>query len=425
MPLGCDVGRRGVARDDGEVSVPTYRYRALSPAGDVVTGSLAAPNAAEVALRIEYLGLIPLDAATEAEPSRLGGGSILATFSRPRPEDLTIFTGDLALVLRTGARIHEALELLASDSDVGRMRPTIAAVSASIVAGESFGEAIARHPHVFPALYLALVRVGEASGALVAVLETLASERQRSEVMARKLIDTLRYPAFLLLAAGGVMTFFLLFVLPQFAGVFRDFNAKLDPVLVTFLAMSDFLRAQGLGVAAGLAAFAVGLFLLWRRPGFRGRLIFAATRLPIVRPAMDAYRTALFCRNLSLLLSSGVTLSASLRILVDIMSSSGPSDRWAHVVDKVRHGGRLSEALTAAEALPAMAVRTLRLGEESGQLPTLAARVADFYETKLQRSLDRLVGFAGPVAIMFISLVVGGLIVSVMTALMSVNQMVS
>lgn len=405
--------------------MPTYRYRALSQAGEVVTGSLAAPDAAEVALRIEYLGLIPIDAAAEAAPSALGGSSALALFTHPRAEDLTIFTGDLALLLRTGARIHEALELLAGNSDIGRMRPSVAAISASIVAGESFADAIARHPNVFPALYVALVRVGEASGALVAVLETLASERQRSEAMRRKLIDTLRYPAFLLLAAGGVMTFFLLFVLPQFAGVFRDFNAKLDPMLVAFLAMSDFLRTHGQEVVVGLLAFAIGLYLLWRRPGFRGQLIHSVTRLPVVRPAMDAYRTALFCRNLSLLLSSGVTLSASLRILVDIMMSSSPSDRWAHVVDKVRHGGKLSEALTATDALPAMAVRTLRLGEDSGQLPMLASRVADFYETKLQRSLDRIVGFAGPVAIMFISLIVGGLIVSVMTALMSVNQMVS
>jgi general secretion pathway protein F len=405
--------------------MPTFRYRALSQAGDVVTGSIAAPDAAEVAVRIEYLGLIPMEAAAEGTQPRPVGNPILTLFSQPRAEDLTIFTGDLALVLRTGARIHEALELLASDSDIGRMRPTIAAVSAAVVSGESFGDAIARHPNVFPALYVALVHVGETSGALVAVLETLASERQRSEAMRRKLIDTLRYPGFLLLAAGAVMTFFLLFVLPQFAGVFRDFNAKLDPVLVAFLTMSDLLRADGSEIGATLLVLFATIAWLWRRPGFRGRVIQTATRLPIVRPAMDAYRAALFCRNLSLLLSSGVTLSASLRILVDIMGSVSAPGRWANVVDKVRHGGKLSEALTATNALPAMAVRTLRLGEDSGQLPALSARVADFYETKLQRSLDRAVGVAGPLAIMFISLIVGGLIVSVMTALLSVNQIVS
>jgi general secretion pathway protein F len=137
---------------------------------------------------------------------------------------------------------------------------------------------------------------------------------------------------------------------------------------------------------------------------------------------MQYYRATLFCRNLSLLLSSGVTLSSSLRILVEIMASTGVVTQWSDVVDNVRQGGKLSEALSATEALPSMAVRTLRLGEEAGQLPMLAGRVAEFYETKLQRSLDRVVGIVGPVAIIFISLIIGGLIVSVMTALLSVNQ---
>jgi general secretion pathway protein F len=133
----------------------------------------------------------------------------------------------------------------------------------------------------------------------------------------------------------------------------------------------------------------------------------------------------LFCRNLNLLLASGVTLSASLRILADMMGSGGAFIPWSNIVDKVRHGGKLSDALSETRALPPMAIRTLRLGEESGQLATLAARVADFYESRLQRSLDRTMGIVGPMAIIVISVIVGGLIVSVMTALISVNQVVN
>lgn len=107
------------------------------------------------------------------------------------------------------------------------------------------------------------------------------------------------------------------------------------------------------------------------------------------------------------------------------MAGASNASIWSDVVDKVRHGGKLSEALAATQALPPMAIRTLRLGEGTGQLPTLAARVADFYEAKLQRILDRVVGVVGPVAILFISLIVGGLIVSIMTALLSVNEVVN
>jgi len=405
--------------------MPTFRYRALTQIGELVSGSLSAQNAAEVTLRIEYLGLIPIEAVTEQSEAQIRRRRQFSLMSRPRAEDVTIFTGDLALLLRTGARINDALELLASDADIGRMRPTTAALAAAILSGESFGEAISRHPAVFPAVYVALVRVGEAAGTLVTILEALSAERQRAETLRRRLSDTLRYPAFLLLAAGGVLLFFLTFVLPQFANVFRDFNARLDPVLLFFLGLSDFLRSNTQALAAGLLVFILAAWLLSRRPAAREAFIAATSRLPIVQPIMSYRRTTLFCRNLGLLLSSGVTLTASLRILADMMGTAGVETIWTKLVEKVRHGGKLSDALTATQALPPMAVRTLRLGEDSGQLPMLAGRIADFYETKLQRSLDRAIGIVGPLAIIVISVIVGGLIVSVMTALLSVNQVVN
>jgi general secretion pathway protein F len=185
--------------------MPTFRYRAMTQIGELVSGSLSAQNVAEVTHRIEYLGLIPIEAITEQSEAQSNRRRQFSLISRPRPEDVTIFTGDLALLLRTGARINEALELLASDADIGRMRATAGALAAAILAGESLGEAISRHPAVFPAVYVALVRVGESAGTLVTVLDALSAERLRAEELRRRLSDTLRYPAFLLLAAGGVL----------------------------------------------------------------------------------------------------------------------------------------------------------------------------------------------------------------------------
>jgi general secretion pathway protein F len=405
--------------------MPTFQYRALTQVGEIVTGSLDAASVVEVHRRIEQLGLIPVEAAAKrSEAASNSFGLSLKMLSRPRAEEVTVVTADLALLLRTGARINDALELLASDADIGRMRATVAALATSVLSGESFGEAIARHPDIFPPIYVALVRAGESSGALPTILESLAAERQRAEVLSRRLTDTLRYPAFLLVAAGGVLLFFLLVVLPQFAGVFRDFNAKLDPVLLTFLGMSDFLRSNGQAFAAALLVALLAGWLAFRHRAVRALLVGALTRLPVVRPIMDSLRTSLFCRNLSLMLSNGVSLTAALRILADAMAATGSVIRWSNIVDNVRQGGKLSDALTATGALPPMAVRTLRLGEDSGQLPVLAGRIAEFYEAKLRRSLDRAIGIVGPFAIIVISVIVGGLIVSVMTALLSVNQVV-
>jgi general secretion pathway protein F len=399
--------------------MPNFRYRALTQNGEIVSGSISAASLAEVSQRIEYLGLVAIDTALEG-----GAAGWSFSLSRPRPEDVTIFTRDLALLIRAGARLNDALELLATDMDVGRLRPAILKIKTAILSGESFAEALGRHSSLFPPMYVALVRVGEMSGTLDHILETLGSERTRAEALRRKVTDALQYPAFVLLAAGAVLIFFVMFVLPQFSSVLRDFNAKTDPIIETFLALSDLLRGHGSEVAAVLAGTVVGAWLLWRRPGVRASAITQLSRLPVISSVVDFHRTALFCRNLSILLGSGVTLTATLRILVDIMSATGNMPVWTAMADRVRHGGKLSDALTASAVLPPVSVRMLRLGEETGQLPTLAARVAEFYEAKLQRQLDRIVGIIGPAAIVTISIVVGGLIVSVMTALLSVTQVV-
>lgn len=401
-----------------------FRYQALTQTGEVVSGTISAASASEVALRIEYLGLIPIETVRD-DGGRTGSPWwTISVAAAPRFEDVTFFTGDLALLLKTGARINEALDLVATDSDVGRLRPTIAKITATILGGESFADALSHYPSLFSPMYVALVRVGETSGNLVPVLEALAAERTRSEALRRKVVDALRYPAFVLSAAGAVLTFFLTFVLPQFGAVLRDFNAKLDPIVTGFLNLSDFFSAHIQALGAGFVTLAVGAWLLLRQQKVRAAIMETLGRMPLLSKVLSYQRTAVFCRNLGVLLTAGVTLTATLRILADMMATTGRSKAWGQTVDIVRQGGKLSDALSETQALPPMAIRTLRLGEESGQLPMLAERIAGYYEVKLQRSLDKLVGVIGPLAIISISVIVGGLIVSIMTALMSVSQVV-
>jgi general secretion pathway protein F len=403
--------------------MPNFHYRALSEKGQIVSGSIAAPSLAEVARRIDYLRLVPIDPIVE-ERSAPASSFRFKLEPRVRPEAVTVFTLDLALLLKAGARLDRALELLAADADMGRLRPTVAAVRSSILAGESFADALSQHPLVFPPVYVALVRVGEASGTLEKILHVLATDRSRAETLRRKVTDALRYPAFLLFAASCVLVFFLMFVLPQFGSVLHDFGAKIDPIAGAFLALSEFMNAQKELIGAAAIILLATALLLARHGKFRAAVITQAVRWPVIRTVATLHQTAIFCRNLEVLLSAGVSLTTSLRIIANMMAALGDDAVWTRVVERVRQGGKLSEALEESGSLPATAVRTLRLGEETGQLPVVAGRVAEFYETRLQRSLDRLVGIVGPLAIIMISTVVGGLIVSVMTALLSVTQSV-
>lgn len=402
--------------------MPSFRYRALTANGELTSGTISAASAAEVARRLEARGLFYVDDGTGERVKAPRSG--LGWLNRPTAEDVTVFTRDLALLLKAGARINDALDLLSGDIDLGRLRGVVAGIRDGVLAGESFTEAISRHPLLFPPIYVALVRVGEASGTLDRVLEVLAEERSRAEALHRRLRDALRYPLFVLFAAGCVLTFFLFFVLPQFAAVLRDFGAKLDSTVLVLLGLSDFVVAHRTAIAVVSIVLIGGAWLGLRRPRVRAAILYGLSRLPLARSVLTFHYTALFCRNLSVLLGSGVNLTPALRILADIMASNGQATVWAETVDRVRHGVKFSDALADTAVLPAMAVRMLRLGDETGQLPMIAGRVAEFYEAKLQRSLDRLVGIAGPTAIIVISVVVGGLIVSVMTALLSVSQII-
>src|SRR3954463_2549541 len=259
--------------------MPNYRYRAMNSNGELVSGAIAAPAPGDVAARIERLGLVLVDSVTLEEGG--SGQSVFSLFNKPRAEDVTLFTRDLALLLRAGARINDGLELLAADRDFGRLRPVVADIRSRVVAGESFAEALARHEGLFPAMYVALIRVGEASGSLDQVLEVLADERSRTEALKRRLGEAVRYPLFVLGAAGCVLLFFLTFVLPQFASVLQDFGAKVDPFILAFLNLSTFLRANADMVLGGLAALIAVLWLLLRRSEVRNALMSLLIKLPV------------------------------------------------------------------------------------------------------------------------------------------------
>ncbi|MBV9221704.1 MAG: type II secretion system F family protein [Methylobacteriaceae bacterium] len=407
----------------------SFRYQAMTAKGELVSGSLDAPSATEVARRIEYLGLVPIDMRPE-QAAGTGSSSLAAVWSeltigRPGAEDITLFSRDLALILSAGARLDDALELLLSDETFGRLKSVIGSVRAAVLSGETFADALAKRGDLFPPMYVSLVRVGEASGTLTAVLDALAEERQRTAALKRKVIDALSYPAFVLCAASAVLVFFIGFVLPQFGSVLRDFGAKLDPIVRTLLGVSDFLRANATEIIVGVAVCLALLWLALRSPSTRRRLIAFFLQLPVIRGFAASYATALFCRNLGVLLGNGVGVTTALRMLVDTMQASGSRAAWEKVAERVRQGGKLAEALAAVKGLSTVAIRMLRLGEETGQLAALALKVADLFEKKLERGLDKFVGVVGPAAILTISVIVGGLIVSIMTSLLSITQLVN
>ncbi len=401
--------------------MPTFAYKALDAQGRFLTGEIDAADIREVPRQLAKLGYVPLE--TTAGRKALSTETKFLWFRRTVGQrEVTVFLRELALILRAGLPVDEALLLLA-----GEEGPGLAAVArdlrAAITAGASFSDALQRHPNLFGPDLVAMARVAEAAGTLDSVLESVSEERATIERLMDKVASSLRYPAAVLTMAVGVLIFFLVIVVPQFAAVLRDYGQKPEGLVGFVLSSSDFLLAHGQAIMATALALLLGILLARQHAGARSFLKERVSRLPGLRGILELRRTVLFCSSLGTLLSNGVTLTNALHVLLDLPGAS--SRALESVVEGVRRGGRLVDSLAKMNYLPPLALKMLRVGEESGELATVSRRTAVFYEAKLSDRLDRISGIVGPVAIVLIAVIVGGLIIAILSAILNVNQMIS
>jgi general secretion pathway protein F len=394
-----------------------YKYTAVARDGRSLGGETEAADEASIAAELSARGLILVEARKIAATNA-------ASLFAPRIDGraVTNFLGELALMLKSGLTIDEALLLASEDMPAGLAR-TIRTVRSDVLGGSGFVQALQRHQDVFPPEVVAMAKVADATGHLDRVLTAVAAQRNRTHALADKVAAALRYPAFLLLAAAGVLLFFMLQVVPQFSGLIGETGS--DPgsfvtrVLTVSKTMSDNMDLLGVGAAVVLGAG----FVLSRVKEVRLAMLRAGTRLPVVSGIWILRRTALFTSNLGSLLGQGVPLVDTLKVLESVVGADGEA-AVAAIGDEVRRGGRLNEALARAKLLPDVAVRMLKIGEETGELAAVATEAGALYEKKLGERLDRVGALVGPIAILTIATVIGGLMVTIMSALMSVNQLV-
>lgn len=393
-----------------------FRYTAVATDGRSLTGETAALDEASVAAELGQRGFM-LVSVNKMKSDRGG------LFASPIDQrTVTAFLGELALMLRSGLPLDEALDLAARGLS-SRLNRVVGALRADVLGGASFVQALEKHPQIFSKDVVAMARVADATGDLDGVFAAVAAQRERTHRLTEKVTGALRYPAFLIVSAIGVLVFFLLQVIPQFAGLFSDSGT--DPgVLVRFiLAVSGFLIDNEMQFGAGLALLLLTGLMVWRTPAVRAAVSSTFLKVPGIDGIWQLWRSSRFLANLSVLLGQGVPLTEALKVLEDLVGLDGRA-KLAAVGDTVRRGGRLYEALGAAELLPPVAVRMVRIGEETGELAKIAGEAGGLYARQLEKRLDGISGLIGPVAIVVIAGLIGGLMVTIMTALVSVNQAV-
>ncbi|ACL56783.1 type II secretion system F family protein [Methylobacterium nodulans] len=402
----------------------TFEYRALDAAGRMLTGTIEAESRAAVMAQLDQAGFTPLAAEARGPAGEARRWRDLLT-PEPRPNDITAMTLDLAMLLRGGVALTDALMILAQLDTRRWLVRVLRDLHLSLSQGRSLSQAVARHPRLFPPIYRKMVEVAEAAGRLEQALTSLAAERQRSERLRRRFVSAIAYPLFLVAAALAVLAFVLIYLIPKFEVALQGFRDRIDPSALFVFNLSAVVNGHLDLIVLGLAGLLGGGMVLARIGRERGLWIGLLARLPVTGTLLAHELTVTFCRTLAILVGGGVDISTALRLIRGVVRLPGAGAEIDRVIADVRQGQRLSEALGQRRLFPRHVVQMLRVGEEAGELPDSAGRVAEFYETKLDAALGRLIAIVGPAVMVLVSLLIAWLIISVMTALMSINDLLT
>lgn len=398
-----------------------YEYTALDGDGRERKGLLEGEGPRQVRQRLREQGLSPLEVTEAAERERRpragGRGGIGAT-------DLAVATRQLATLVRSGLPLEEALRTVARQVERPRVQGVLLAVRSRVMEGHSLAAGLADFPRVFPDLYRATVAAGEQSGHLDVVLERLADFTERRQQLRQKFMLALFYPALLTLVAVVVVIALLTYVVPEVVRVFENIGQQLPWLTRTLIALSEFLRGNGLLLLIGLAALVAAGVLALRRPAVRHATHLLLLRLPLSGRLIRGVNTARFARTLSILAASGVPVLEALRIAAGVLGNLPMRAAVEETAARVREGGGISRALERSGFFPPMTVQLIASGEHGGNLEEMLERAADHQERELETLVAALMGLFEPLLILVMGAVVLVIVLAILLPIFELNQLV-
>ena len=398
----------------------TFFFRAVASDGKVRSGSLTGDDEKLIARELRkqgltpiYVGLAPKASALEFKLPSWGGG---------RRRDVLFFTQELSTLLNAGVPLDRSLSISGELTERPAFRFVVLDVLRVLKGGRSLADSLATHPEYFSDLYLNMVRAGEASGALGAIFERLAEFERTRDDLRSFIIASMIYPA--LLATVGLVSvlILLLFVVPRFATIFSDPRMTIPAPTKVMMVASTFLQSYW-WIGAGGAAAALAIWTAYIRTK-TGRLWWDRTRLriPLLGDALLKAETARFARAMATLVANTVPLVQSIGIAAATLSNRIISGALVGVAQGVKRGEGIALPLRRAGVFPALASHLLTVGEETGRLDQMFARMADIYENDTRASIKRFTAVFEPIVILVMGVMVGTLILSMLLAITSIND---
>lgn len=399
--------------------MPSFEYKAKTPAGQLVTGTLVAADRRMALAELGRRGYFPLNvdaAMTDVEKKTRH------VTKRVSKRDVLMFTQQLSSLLRSGMSLSEAISVLERRTQKASFTTILTALHRDITQGETLSGALSKHPKIFAKFYVNLVRAGEASGTLDEVLVRLVKYSEQAGEMREKVVGALIYPLIVVTAGLGAIIFFMTFMVPRFVTMFREMHTTMPlPTRVLIALSSAFTSYWWIGVA-GLVALVIVYRQKARTPAGRLALDGLKLRLPVFGGIITAAAFGQFARTLATLLQNGVPVLNALQIVEDTMTNRVIANELREARTRVTDGTSISQPLAKGKIFPPLLLDMLAVGEESGEVVPALTNIADMYEQELAHKIKIFTTLLEPAIILVMAVVVGSIVLSILMAVFDITS---
>jgi general secretion pathway protein F len=403
--------------------MPSYLYRASTLDGKVVEGTMESVDDGTVALKLQEMGLLPVRINIANRKTALNREIEWPwKKKRIRQKDLLIFTQELHTLVKSGFPLDRSLAILSQLAESPAMGEVVQDVLKEVKGGKSFSEALGKYPAVFPKVYINMIKAGEVGGALEEVLSRLAAYLVTSDDLRSYIVGAMIYPALLSVVGLASVTILTLFVVPRFTSIFQDMGVPLPLPMAILKSISTFLSSYWW--LALVVIFLIGLYLKRFHESDQGRIKCDRwlLRIPLVGAVLRKVEVARFSRSLGTLLHGGVPLLQAMTIVRDIVGNQSIATMIDPIRNGIKKGEGISQPMKQSGVFPPLAMHLIEVGEESGKLDSMLVQVAEVYDVEVRNSIKNLIAFFEPALILLMGIVIGTIVVSMLMAIFSIND---
>ncbi len=396
-----------------------YAYKVRSVQGNVLEGTLEAADQQSVVTKLREQKFIIL----EISETKGGGGKFQLLKPKVKRKDIVIFSRQLSTLVNSGVPIVQSLSIMYDQIDSPPFKEVIGKIREDIESGITIADAMEKHPKVFTTLYVSMVRAGEVGGILDVILQRLSEYMESAQKLQGQIKSAMSYPVVIMIAMFGIVGFVLAVVVPKFSIMFGGFGQELPlPTRILVSVSENFIKALPLIILMGVGGvFGLRAYKKTDKGAFQ--IDSFMLKLPVFGMLLKKVAVAKFTRTFGTLIKSGVPILQALETVAKTAGNKVLEIAINDAKESIREGERISDPLKKSGVFPPMVTQMISVGEETGNLDTMLAKIADFYDTEVDQAVDGLTAMIEPIIIVVLGIVVGGMVVALFLPMFQMGEM--